>query len=281
MKFKMKLSIALVISLLLAACDSGGSKPAKMVKVWKVAKEVKTDSNGTVTDSSTNFYDNNGLLYKEVLSVEDGYERYKEYTYKEGVISKIERFRRILTSPSLAFTSIEVIAMDEHGTVLTQANPSFTNTYVNKYHTDGRLLKRTRDSSFSTVVDYVMDYVYKGNTVEVMITRLSDGRKTLKKYNYDSKGNLLSRASHDVNTDALIGQNSYKYYDDSDGNVDRQTYDRKDNGIVDWTKTYTWVEFDVIEKYANRVLKGCTVKQGGCEGGRSDRAALPVMSYGK
>ena len=255
MNSKIKLSIALVMGLMLIACDGGGGKPVKTVKVWKNVKEVKTNStDGSTSYILTNTYDKNGFLIRQDHDGDANgqtdselRDHYITYSYdNNGVLSKKTFYR---ASGSKSADAL----MDEHGryteTTSYDKNGAITSTtlVVNTYDDKKRIIKE-EISDKNAPVRRVIVFTYEGNIETQKYDTDMDGQTDDVTYILTSndKGELIKK-ERSAKNQAHTHTEEYTYEYDENDNI--KTKSILINGYTS-VITYTLEKRSVPEKYA-------------------------------
>ena len=259
MNLKIKLSIALVMSLMLVACGGGGSDPVvKTEKVWRMVKEFK---NGNLVFNR--FYDNNGWLEKEELPIEiaggsgqRGSGRRLTYHYDDkGILKTIKGYTLTKTLGDLFDT---VDTMDKYGKNIkhhtyTPKTPGSdfreVTVYENTFDDKNRLIKKRSERSLNEIDAYtvITEYTYDGNTVRVYVHNITTRRKLYFFDEYNNRGDQVARTYTQADG-GFIGKNTYENEYDGNGNITKQSVDGGDNGNITAVSTYEWKQFDIPEQ---------------------------------
>ena len=260
MKSKIKLSIALVMSLLLVACSGGGSDPVvKTEKVWKLKEKVLPsgdqitfdyDGSGNITrqDNKTSGthvefnYDDKGVLLTREDFHADG-ELHLHTVFDSHGEPKSRAGANLV--PGLTYDN----TYDDDRVVPDEASKrNNTETYPNSYlsvYPASKLVSRVRSGS----ANRVEKYNYEGNSVHYSIFNSDDLiSDATGKLTYDDGGNIV-RIEADIDGDRgpeemkLYYTFDYTYAYNGDGNLKTSTL-TKANGDEEIT-TYKWEQMDV------------------------------------
>lgn len=247
MNIKIKLSIALVMSLLLVACGGGGG--GKPVKVWKLVKEVTTNgADGSTSSIVTNDYENGFLIRQDHDEDANGQidhisDSYVLYGYSDGVLSKKTSYRasgsKYVERLIEQGRSIETISYDENGLI------SGTSHFVNSYDDKKRIIKEEFSHNGGDV-QRVIVFTYEGNIETWKYDLDMDGETddVTFIFTHNDRGELIKKERYNISQD-LTRTEDYTYEYDENNNIQTKTIliNGNNGGVI----TYTWEQRSVPE----------------------------------